>query len=341
MTLHVTAGAWGATMAAIGALLALDALVVGRRQHAISLRVATLWSLAYIAVALAFGVVFSVLTNWSLGAQYFSGYVVEKSLSVDNLFVFVLIIGSFAVPPAQQPKVISIGIMLALGVRAVFIAIGAAALDAFSIAFLLFGITLIATATQLFRHRNLDPQVDDNAIVALARHVLPLSPGYDGGRIVSRRNGRRTFTPMFLALLAIGTTDILFAFDSIPAVFGVTDHAYIVFTANAFALLGLRPLYFLVSDLLERLVFLSTGLAAVLAFIGVKLVLEFAHIQDHGVPQISTAVSLMTIVAVLLVTTLASIVASRRNPDLRAHAGSLTTSAPSAPPAPDDEAARR
>jgi tellurite resistance protein TerC len=191
VTLHVTAGAWGATMAAIGALLALDALVVGRRQHAISLHVATLWSLAYIAVALAFGVVFSVLTNWSLGAQYFSGYVVEKSLSVDNLFVFVLIIGSFAVPPAQQPKVISIGIMLALGVRAVFIAIGAAALDAFSIAFLLFGITLIATATQLFRHRNLDPQVDDNAIVALARHVLPLSPGYDGGRIVSRRNGLR------------------------------------------------------------------------------------------------------------------------------------------------------
>ncbi len=330
--LDVSVAGWAATLVAIGALLLLDALVVGRHPHAITLRSATLWSLAYVGIALAFGVLFSLLTDWDLGAQYFGGYVVEKSLSVDNLFVFVLIMGSFAVPAAQQPKVISIGIAVALGVRAIFIAMGAAALHAFSLAFLAFGLALVATATQLFLHRDQDPQIDDNMLVALARRVLPLSPGYDGGRIVSRRDGRRTLTPMFLALLAIGTTDVLFAFDSIPAVFGITDHAYIVFAANAFALLGLRPLFFLVSGLLDRLVYLSTGLAAILAFIGIKLILEFAHTQDHGAPQISTPASLAVIAATLVLTTVASVIASRRDPRRRGHAGSLSAGGPSSRP---------
>lgn len=321
--LDVSPVAWAATVAVICGLLAIDGVVLGRRPRAISLRDATRWSLAYVGVALAFGVVFALLTNWSLGAQYFSGYVVEKSLSVDNLFVFVLIIGSFAVPAAQQPKVISIGIAVALAVRAVFIALGAAVLDAFSVAFLVFGVALIATAVQLFRHRDQDPEVGRNPIVALARRVLPVSPAYDGARIVTSRRGRRAFTPLFLALVAIGTSDVLFAFDSIPAIFGITDHAYIVFAANAFALLGLRPLYFLVSGLLDRLVYLSVGLAAILAFIGVKLVLEFAHTEHSGVPQISTGASLIVIVATLLATTWASVVAARRDPRLRAHAGAL------------------
>jgi tellurite resistance protein TerC len=340
--LTVTPAGWAATIGAITALLLVDALVVGRRPHAIDLRAATRWSLAYIAIALAFGVVFSLLSGWELGAQYFSGYVVEKSLSVDNLFVFVLIIGSFAVPADQQPKVISIGIAVALGVRAVFIAIGTAAVQAFSVAFLLFGVALLVTAAQLFRHRDADPQIDDNKIVVLARRLLPISATYDGVRIISHRDGRRALTPLFLALLAIGTSDVLFAFDSIPAVFGVTDHGYIVFAANAFALLGLRPLFFLVAGLLDRLVYLSTGLSAILAFIGLKLILEFAHTQDAGLPQISTIASLLFIVGVLLVTTTASAISARRDPHRRAHTGPLGTrriaTDPDRPPPPRQDA---
>lgn len=165
--------------------------------------------------------------------------------------------------------------------------------------FLIFGVALTITAIQLFRHRNWDPHIEDNLIVVWARRALPMSRSYDDGRIVTRRAGRRVLTPLFLALVAIGTTDLLFAFDSIPAVFGVADHAYIVFAANAFALLGLRPLYFLVSGLLSRLVYLSTGLALILAFIGVKLLLEFAHQRNHSIYAPPTVVSLTVIVAVL------------------------------------------
>jgi tellurite resistance protein TerC len=237
--LDVTPVGWAATLAIIAGLLALDWYVLGRRPHVIGLGEAARWSILYIAIALAFGVAFSLLNGWDLGGQYFAGYVVEKSLSVDNLFVFVLIIGSFAVPAAQQPKALSIGIALALALRAAFIVVGATLLDLFAVTFLVFGAVLIATAVQLFRHRDQDPDVEDNLIVRLARRALPVSDRYDDGRIITRREGQRMMTPLFLALLAIGSSDLLFAFDSIPAVFGVTDHAYIVFAANAFALLGL------------------------------------------------------------------------------------------------------
>jgi tellurite resistance protein TerC len=219
--------------------------------------------------------------------------------------------------------VLTIGILAALVLRAIFIALGAALLAAFSFMFLIFGLVLIATAVQLFRHREQDPSVDDNALVGLARRLLPLTERYDGGRLVTRENGRRVLTPLFLVLVAIGSTDILFALDSIPAVFGVTEEAYIVFAANAFALLGLRALYFLVTGLLDRLVYLSTGLSLILAFIGVKLVLHWGHLQDDAVPQISTGASLVVIMVVLAVTTVASLVKARRDPDARAHAGSL------------------
>ena len=321
--MDVTAAAWGATIALIVALLALDWIVHGRRPHAIGLAEALRWSVFYIGVAVLFGVGLGLVAGWDLGAQYFAGYVVEKSLSVDNLFVFVLIMASFAVPPAQQPKALTIGIGLALAIRAVFIVIGAALLSAFSFMFLIFGVVLIATAAQLYRHRDEDPEVDDNRVVAAARRVLPISSGYDGNRIVTRIAGRRVFTPMLLVLLAIGSTDVLFAFDSIPAVFGVTRHAYIVFVANAFALLGLRALYFLVSGALDRLVYLSTGLAVILAFIGGKLVLEFAHMQSHSVPEIPTWASLVVIGVILAVTTIASLRASRRDPSAHAHPGVL------------------
>jgi TerC family integral membrane protein len=321
--LEVSAGGWVATLAVITGLLLLDWVVLGRRPRTVGLAGAARWSVFYVGVSLAFGVVFGLLNGSNLATQYFAGYLVELSLSVDNLFVFVIIIGSFAVPVVQQPKTLTIGIVLALTLRAVFIVIGAALLRVFSFMYLIFGVVLTVTAIQLFRHRNQDPHIEDNLIVSWARRALPMSGSYEAGRIVTRRAGRRVLTPLFLALIAIGTTDLVFAFDSIPAVFGVTDHAYIVFAANAFALLGLRPLYFLVSGLLSRLVYLSTGLALILAFIGVKLIIEFAHQQDPTISAVSTALSLAVIVAVLAATTLASLVRSSREPELRAHAGAL------------------
>ena len=339
--LEVTAAGWIVTVGAIAGLLVLDWLVLGRRPHAVRIGESARWSAFYVAIAMSFGVVFSLISGWDLGAQFFAGYVVEYSLSVDNLFVFVIIIGAFAVPSAQQPKTLSVGIAIALVLRAAFIVVGAALLDLFSFMFLIFGVALLVTAVQLFRHRDADPHLGDNLLVNLARRVLPFSSSYDEGRIITRRGGRRVLTPLFLALLAIGSTDVLFAFDSIPAVFGVTDHAYVVFAANAFALLGLRPLFFLVSGLLDRLVYMSTGLAVILAFIGVKLVLEFAHKQNHAIPEISTVASLAVITTVLAATTIASVIRSRRAPGRRAHAGSLRSArqpatAPSLGPADAD-----
>ncbi len=328
----MTAAGWAATIALIVALLGLDWIVLGRRPHAVGFGTALLWSSFYIGVALLFGALLGAIAGWHIGLQYLTGYVVEKRLSIDNLLVFVIIIGGFAVPAEQQPKVISIGIAIALGLRAVLIALGAALLDAFSVVFLVFGLALIATAVQLFRHRNEDAALEDNLVVATARRVLPLSPAYEDGHILTRVGGRRAFTPLLLALLAIGTTDVMFALDSIPAVFGVTKYAFIVFAANAFALLGLRALYFLVSGLLDRLVYLSTGLAAILAFIGAKLVLEFAHDQAHAVPTISTGVSLAVVAAVLTVTALASALRLRHDPAARARTGALREPRRSRPP---------
>jgi tellurite resistance protein TerC len=318
----MTPAGWVATCGAVAGLLAAD-WALGRRARSLTLGDAVAWSLAYVAVAVLFGVVLGVSDGWGHGTQYFAGYIVEKSLSVDNLFVFIIIIGAFAVPAAQQPKVLALGIAVALVLRAVFIAIGAALIDLFSAMFLVFGVALIGTAFQLFRHRNEAPRIEDNALVALARRRLPVSADYDGDRLLTHRGRRRELTPLFLALLAIGTTDLLFAFDSIPAVFGVTKNPYIVFSANAFSLLGMRPLFFLVSGLLDRLVYMSSGLAVILGFIGIKLVLEFAHHEHHAVPEISTGASLAVIAVVLVATTIASLVRSRRDPELRARPGSL------------------
>jgi tellurite resistance protein TerC len=334
--LDVTAAGWVATLAVVGALLAVDLFASGRRPHAVGFREAAGWSLFYIAVALLYGVAFGVLAGWGFGAQYFAGYVVEKSLSVDNLFVFVIIMTTFAVPAEHQHRALTFGILLALVMRALFIALGAALLSLFSFMFLIFGLLLIATAVQLFRHRDEDPSVEDNVLVALARRRLPFTDRYDGGRLATRRGGRRVLTPLSLVLVTIGTTDVLFALDSIPAIFGVSREAFIVFAANAFALLGLRALYFLVSGLLDRLVYLSTGLALILAFIGVKLALHYGHLQSNSIPEIATGTSLAVIVGVLAITTIASVVKTRRDPATRARAGSLRDHAerPAAPQAP-------
>jgi tellurite resistance protein TerC len=307
----VTSLGWALTLAAIAALLALDLVVSARRAGSIPLRAAGGWSIFYVGVALAFGVVLGISSGWDLGAQYFAGYVVEKSLSVDNLFVFVVIVAAFAVPGALQSRALTIGIAMALVMRAIFIALGAALLDAFSFMFAIFGLGLVASAVQLVRHRGQTPAVRDSRVVAAVRRVLPVSDQYTGGRLITRVQGRRVATPLVLVLVALAGTDVLFALDSIPAVFGVTDRAYVVFCANAFALLGLRALFFVVSGLLERLVYLAFGLSLVLAFIGVKLILEFVHHEISGTPVISTGASLAVIVIVLTVTAVASLLRTR------------------------------
>ena len=314
---------WSVTLLVVAALLAIDFVMAARRPHEVGFREAVAWSAFYIAVALAFAVVFAAFAGWDFGVQYLAGYLVEKSLSIDNLFVFVIIMTTFAVPQEHRHKVLTFGIAIALVLRAVFIAVGATLLELFSVMFLLFGVLLMFTAVQLYRHRNEDPDVENNALVRLTRRWLPVTDDYRGGRFTLRLNGGRAVTPLFIVLVAIGSTDILFALDSIPAVFGVTKEPYIVFTANAFALLGLRALFFLVTGLLDRLVYLSTGLALVLALIGVKLVLHWGHTVNGGVPELSTPVSLAIVAGVLAVTTIASLAKVRRDPTAVAHAGSL------------------
>ena len=314
---------WAVMIGLIVVLLAVDLVLATLRPHAVGFREAAAWSLFYIAVAIGFGVVFQAQAGGEYGAEYFAGYLVEKSLSIDNVFVFVIIMQTFAVPEKHQHKVLTIGIVAALFLRAVFIALGATLLELLSFMFLVFGLVLVLTAVQLYRHRNVDPDLEDNLLVRLTRRVLPVSNEYVGGKLVARLQGRRVFTPLFVAIVAIGSADILFALDSIPAVFGITQEPYIVFAANAFALLGLRALFFLVKGLLDRLVYLSTGLSLILAFIGVKLVLHWAHGLSDAVPEIQTSLSLVVIVVVLVVTTIASLFKSRRDPEARAHAGSL------------------
>jgi tellurite resistance protein TerC len=320
---EVTWVGWVLTIGVVVVLLGLDLVLATVRPHAIGYGEAAVWSAAYVAVAVVFGVILGTLSGWGYGGQYFAGYLVEKSLSVDNLFVFVIIMATFAVPREHQQRVLVFGIIAALVLRSAFIAIGAALLSALSFMFLIFGLLLLWTAVRLYLHRDEDPDISSNGLVRASRRVLPVSDTYDGGRLISRTGGRRVVTPLFIVFVAIGGTDLLFALDSIPAVFGVTSQAYVVFAANAFALLGLRALFFLVTGLLDRLVYLSAGLAVILAFIGVKLILHWAHGLDHHVPEIGTGLSLIVIAVVLIVTTVASLIKSRRDPVIRAHAGAV------------------
>ncbi|WP_283615640.1 TerC family protein [Mycolicibacterium poriferae] len=320
---------WGLTIGLVVVLLAVDLILAALRPHKVGFKEATAWSLFYIAVAIAFGVWFTVTYGSTLGTEYFAGYIVEKSLSVDNLFVFVIIMATFAVPEEHQHKVLTFGIILALIMRAIFIALGATLLSLFSFMFLLFGILLIWTAIQLFRHRDEDPDVENNIMVRATRRFLPVTETYDGGKLVTRVDGRRMVTPMMAVLISIGSVDLLFALDSIPAVFGITREPFIVFAANAFALLGLRALFFLVKGLLDRLVYLSTGLSIILAFIGVKLVLHWAHVDiNPNIPEVDTYVSLGVIVVILTVVTVASLIKTRQDPTAKAHPGSLRASPP-------------
>ena len=325
--LEISAVTWGVTIAVIVGLLAVDLILAAARPHRVGFREATAWSVFYILVAIAFGVWFAATYGGDFGTQYFAGYIVEKSLSVDNLFVFVIIMTTFAVPEQHQHKVLTFGIILALIMRAIFIALGATLLALFSFMFLIFGLLLIYNAIQLFRHRNEDPDVENNIMIRATRKILPISDDYDGGKLLTRRDGRRMATPLLAVLIAIGSVDLLFALDSIPAVFGVTSEPYIVFTANAFALLGLRALFFLVKGLLDRLVYLSTGLSIILAFIGAKLILHWGHVDiDPRIPEINTYLSLVVIIGILVIVTVASLAKTRKDPSAKAHAGSLRAS---------------
>ncbi|CAN7180896.1 TerC family protein [Mycolicibacterium frederiksbergense] len=325
--LEISGVTWGVTIGVIVGLLAVDLILAAVRPHRVGFREATAWSVFYILVAVGFGVWFTMAHGGDFGTQYFAGYIVEKSLSVDNLFVFVIIMTTFAVPEEHQHKVLTFGIILALIMRAIFIALGATLLSLFSFMFLIFGLLLIYTAVQLFRHRNEDPDVENNIMIRATRKILPISDDYDGGKLLTRREGRRMATPLLAVLIAIGSVDLLFALDSIPAVFGVTSEPYIVFTANAFALLGLRALFFLVKGLLDRLVYLSTGLSIILAFIGAKLILHWGHVDiDARIPEINTYLSLVVIIGILVIVTVASLAKTRKDPSARAHAGSLRAS---------------
>jgi tellurite resistance protein TerC len=312
---------WALTIGAFVLILSVDlAIAIRKGPHVIAVSEATKWIVFYIALAIAFGIGLTVVAGGQSGGEFFAGYLTEYSLSVDNLFVFVIILASFAVPQEHQHKVLLFGIVLALILRGAFIAIGAAAISRFIEVFFLFGIFLIYTAIQLARHRNEEPEVGNNPLLRLMERVLPTTREYDGSKVTTKIDGKRVATPLLLVMIAIGTTDILFALDSIPAIFGLTKEPYIVFTANAFALLGLRQLYFLLDGLLDRLIYLSIGLSVILGFIGVKLILEAAHETiSKDFPEISIPVSLGFIVTVLVITTVASLVKTKRDPSAVKH----------------------
>jgi tellurite resistance protein TerC len=324
---------WVLTVLAIVGLLLFDFFAHVRRAHAPSLKEAAVWSGVYVGLALLFGVGVLVVAGPATGGEYFAGYLTEKALSVDNLFVFVVIMAGFSVPREYQQKVLLFGIVFSLIARTGLIFLGVALIDAFAWIFYVFGAVLLLTAVNLLRPGGHDA-VGDNLVVRVARRVLPTSDRYDGDRLTVRVDGRRVFTPMMLVMVSIAGTDVLFAFDSVPAIYGLTENVYIVFTATAFSLLGLRQLFFLIDGLLDRLIHLSLGLAAILAFIGVKLLLHALHENDlpfvNGgrpvpVPEISTSLSLVVIVGILAVTVLASLLspAGRRNArmlKLREHA---------------------
>ena len=315
---------WLVSLVVLVAVIGLDLALAVRRPHAVSTREASAWTVFYVSLALVFGGWLWFRFGADIGGQFYAGYLTEYSLSVDNLFVFVIIMSRFRVPRENQQFVLLIGIILALAMRAIFIVIGASAIQRFSWVFYLFGAFLVYTAIKLATHSEEESEeFRENRVIGWVRRILPTSDRYDGNRLRTTVDGRRLFTPLLIVMVAIGTTDLLFALDSIPAIFGLTQEPYLVFTANAFALMGLRQLYFLLGGLLDRLVFLTYGLAVILGFIGVKLVLEALHTNTlpfvnggepvSWAPEIGTPLSLVVIVSVLAVTTVASLLHTRRS----------------------------
>lgn len=317
---------WSLTVGAILLLVVVDLLTVSAKPHDVKFKEAASWSIFYIGLAIAFGIWVWNQYGSQMGTEFFAAYLVEKSLSVDNLFVFVIILAQFAVPGIYHQRILLFGVILALVLRTIFIAVGAAALAAFAFTFVIFGAILIWTGVGLFKHWDEDPSPGDNKLVKVMRKRIAMVDEFHGTKLFIRQNGKRYATPMFMVMVAIASTDLLFALDSIPATFGVTSETFLVFSANAFALLGLRALYFLVKGLLDRLVYLSLGLSIILMFIGVKLIMTYLHEEFTSIPKIPTSVSLGVIGTILVIATVASLVKTKSDPSAKAHAGRITGS---------------
>ncbi len=325
--MHVPLWIWIVSALFIIGLLFFDFYSHVRKPHEPTFRESAFWSTVYIVMACVFGLGLGIVWGWGHGSEYFAGYVTEKSLSVDNLFVFLIIMTKFAVPRIYQQKVLLVGVAIALFLRTIFIIAGAAAIEQFSWVFYVFGAFLVYTAIKLARESHSDAEeveeYKETALVRVLRSIVPTTETYHGDALTTRIDGRRHLTPMLIVMVAIGSTDVLFALDSIPAIFGLTKEPYIVFMTNAFALLGLRQLYFLLGGLLSRLVYLSQGLSVILGFIGVKLVLEALHTNEVAfinggehvdwAPEIPIWLSLTVILGTLVVATVLSLLKTRRD----------------------------
>jgi tellurite resistance protein TerC len=309
---------WWLTIGITTAVLLVDVVVIGRRPHEPSRKEVSIALGVFVGMAVAFGLGIWVFAGHQYGTEFFAGWLTEYSLSVDNLFIFLIIMNKFAVPRQLQQSALLVGIVLALVMRGIFIAVGAAAINNFSWIFYIFGFFLVWTAVKLAREGQEDEEdFEENRLIRFVERRFPATSEWHGSHVLAKENGKRVITPMFIVILALGTTDLLFALDSIPAIYGLTSEPYIVLTANIFALMGLRQLYFLIGGLLERLVYLSYGLAFLLGFIGVKLVLHAMHENEvpfinggepfHWAPEIPIWLSLVVIIATLVVTTVASL----------------------------------
>lgn len=329
--MNVPAWMWIATIVGLLVLLAVDLVIVDRKPHEVTIGEAARWVIFYVAMAVLFGVGIWYFSGGQYATEFFAGYITEYSLSVDNLFIFLIIMTTFKVPAIHQHKVLLVGIVLALVMRGIFIAAGAALISQFSWVFFIFGAFLIYTGWQLAReNHDEEEEYKENLMLRMVRKVFPVTNDFHGSKSFIKIDGKRFVTPMFIVMVAIGSTDLLFALDSIPAIFGLTKEPFLVFTANAFALMGLRQLYFLLGGLLAKLVYLSIGLSVILGFIGVKLILEALHTntlwflnggQPFHVPTIGIEVSLSVIIGVLAITTIASLLKVRRDPDSAKHVG--------------------
>ncbi|MGX1479353.1 UNVERIFIED_CONTAM: tellurite resistance protein TerC [Streptomyces canus] len=318
--MNVSLTVWLLTIVALCVLVGADFLI-GRKPHDVSVKEAGIWTVVWVVLACLFGLGLLLFGGGKPTGEFFAGYITEKSLSVDNLFVFVLIMGKFAVPSQYQQRVLMVGVVMALVLRAGFIAAGAAIITAFSWVFYIFGAFLIWTAWKLVqdaRKDGHDEEYEENKLLKMVEKRFGVADRYHGTKLWIEENGKRVMTPMLVVMLAIGSTDVLFALDSIPAIYGLTQDPYIVFTANAFALMGLRQLYFLIGGLLKKLVHLSYGLSIILGFIGVKLVLHALHESGVHVPEISIPFSLGFIVLVLAITTLTSLRAAKKQGEAEA-----------------------
>ncbi|MGJ9412485.1 TerC family protein [Aeromicrobium sp. CF4.19] len=321
--MNVSTTEWAITVGVTIAIILFDVIIVARKPHEPSTRECVAYLSFYVGLAIAFGIWTFTYHGSQYGTEFFAGWLTEYSLSIDNLFLFILIMASFNVPRKYQQEALMVGIIIALIFRAVFIAVGAVAINNFSWVFYIFAAFLIYTAINLIRDNDHDDDAE-NRVVKLARRRFAMTDTWDGLKLFIHENGKRVMTPMFLVIIALGTTDLLFALDSIPAIYGLTREPYLVFTANVFALMGLRQLYFLLGDLLKRLVFLSQGLAILLGFIGVKLLLHALHENELAfinggehvpVPEIPTLASLGAIIVILGTTAVVSLWYSSRHPE--------------------------